>query len=166
MSHQCPLMLAASWQPGNISAASCTLMCLGPWHVKSSSVMHVSCCDTQQMLLCAVVCHTSPDPSPWQVDVVHRGQVKLKGVPQAITVMLLEPVMLSGRTFPSCSQGARLRCSVGPRGLSAPSGFRQTPDGTLGHAFTGPCAYPSHASAGLPLLLLRPNMKANVSLIC
>ena len=53
---------------------------------------------------------------PWQVDVVHRGRVKLKGVPQAITVMLLEPVMLSGRTFPHLLPGSKAALLSGSKG--------------------------------------------------
>ena len=58
---------------------------------------------------------------PSQVQLVHRGRVALRGVPEPVSVMMLIPLMLSGRTFPEdlpggkaklLSPGAGLQCSV------------------------------------------------------
>ena len=56
------------------------------------------------------------------VDVCHRGQVTLKGVPLPIVVMTLTPLILSGRMFPASLPGSSksklmaeskgLQCSV------------------------------------------------------
>ena len=53
----------------------------------------------------------------WQVDIVHRGQVSLKGVPQPVVVLMLVPLMLSGRTFPEALPGAKAQLMAGPKGL-------------------------------------------------
>ena len=53
----------------------------------------------------------------WQVDIVHRGHVSLKGVPQPVTVMMLAPLMLSGRTYPEGLPGAKAQLLAGPKGL-------------------------------------------------
>ena len=47
---------------------------------------------------------------------LHRGQVGLKGVPTPVTVMLLGPLMLSGRTFPPTLPGSKAKLVAGPRG--------------------------------------------------
>ena len=52
-----------------------------------------------------------------QVDIVHRGQVSLKGVPQPVTVMLLVPLMLSGRTFPDALPGSKAKLVTEAKGL-------------------------------------------------
>ena len=50
------------------------------------------------------------------VDVLHRGQISLKGVAQPVTVMMLVPLMLSGRTFPPTLPGAKAKLVTGPKG--------------------------------------------------
>ena len=50
------------------------------------------------------------------VDVLHRGQISLKGVAQPMTVMILVPLMLSGRTFSPLLPGSKARLVAGPKG--------------------------------------------------
>ena len=47
---------------------------------------------------------------------LHRGQISLKGVPNPVTVMLLSPLMLSGRAFPPTLPGSKATLVAGPQG--------------------------------------------------
>ena len=51
------------------------------------------------------------------VDVVHQGHMALKGVAQPVSVLLLVPLMLSGRIFPPGLPGSKARLVGAPRGL-------------------------------------------------
>ena len=48
---------------------------------------------------------------------MHRGRISLKGVPQPVTVMLLAPMMLSGRVYPDTLPGSKAKLMAGSRGL-------------------------------------------------
>ena len=70
--------------------------------------MHAAWCGLAHTQHCTVI---------MQVDVVHRGQVSLKGVPRPVTAMMLVPVMLSGRRFPDILPGSKATLVAKPRGL-------------------------------------------------
>ena len=52
-----------------------------------------------------------------QIDVVHHGQLSLKGVLQPISVFMLAPSILSGRTFPDTLPGGKAKLVSGPWGF-------------------------------------------------
>ena len=61
--------------------------------------------------------HDVADVRLLQVDVVHHGQLSLKGVLQPISVFMLIPSMLSGRMYPESLPGGKAKILSGPRGF-------------------------------------------------
>ena len=52
-----------------------------------------------------------------QVDVLHIGQLSLKGVLQPMHVMTLAPLMLASRTFPQSLPGSKAKLVSAAQGL-------------------------------------------------
>ena len=48
---------------------------------------------------------------------MHRGRISLKGIPQPVTVMMLAPMMLSGRIYPDTLPGSKAKLVAASRGL-------------------------------------------------